>query len=462
VSEASATAVYLAMASMFFAIALWKGMAFLREPTPTLALMTANFVTGGVVYSVASPLGYRTLGSVFDHPWIATLPIYVGILVCYGKMHVLTVLWTPHPAAERSQTRREVALWALAYSLAVTIMVWSFLAADLDGPADPLRFNTQQADEPHALIFLAVFFGTLASATLNTWRRSRRAQVDDDWIAHALRWFGGSMVVTFGYVVCSAPAVTAAAIGRHELDTMGVLGSGFGVVGCIGTCYGMTGAAVSAWLRERRDSLALDPLWDLVVAGVDEQLSFDSARHPNHGDSDEQPSGSSGPAGHSAPDGQPTGRWDRLINIRWTLTRQVVEILDGFRELRVWVRDEPKQVLEALHGELLSNKAARERYGLPEGGLSPVDLEAAATAAVLRDAVERFQAARAAGTTTLPVPAGSPAEALGRKKAPYEERPRLVRVARALNDPLVEAALQVIRTAGDADQPSRETAIEAK
>ncbi|MDX3694834.1 hypothetical protein PV726_31775 [Streptomyces europaeiscabiei] len=442
-SETAATTVYLAMACMFLAIACWKGLAFLREPTPTLALMTGAFAMGGVVYAAASPAVYRGIGEALGQPWIATLPIYIGILMCYGCTHVLTLLWTAGSPDEPRSARRTITAWVSAYGISMAIMTGAFLRADLEGPADPLRFNTQQADEPHVLLFLGVFLTMLTSGTLNTWRRSRRTRLNDARLEHAIRWFAGSMLVVFGYVVCSVPAIVAAATGHKELDDVGVLGSCFGIVGCFGTCYGMSGAAVSAWLRERRDILLLEPLWDLVVAGVDEQLSFSSAHRPSSEDGGEAPPVSS------------TRRPNRFINVRWTLHRMVVEILDGIRELRVWISDEPKQVLEALYHESLENEAARAHYGIPKEGLSPVDLEAAATAAVLRDAVERFQAARESADwgVELPLPDRPAGVVPGKETAPAEERPRLLRVAYALHGPLVEASLQVLHNVRDADQP---------
>jgi hypothetical protein len=497
------------MAGMFFAIACWKGLAFTREPTATLALMTVNFFIGGAVYVLASPMGYEWLGTLSGQPWIATLPIYLGILVCYGKMHLLTLLWTPSRPDEPKHTLRTVTAWAVAYCVSLVIMTVAFLSADLDGPADPLRFNTDQADEPWVLTFLAVFLAMLTSGTLNTWRRSRRAKVLDERIAHALRWFGRSMVVTFGYVVCSGPAIIAAANGHHELDNVGVLGASFGMLGCVGTCYGMSGAAVSAWLRERHDIAQLQPLWDLVVADVDVELAFSSTR----------------------------ARPNRFLNIRWALHRRIIEILDGIRELRKWISDEPAQLLKALHHQSLANDtedesaaaagqdpvqhaaglprrkdavfvqgaairfisrlrrywssvsprgplrwrkrgidsplssgmvppsttAARSRFELPPGGLSPQELDAVVTAAVLRHAVGQLKARRVKQADnvghSVGLPDRSAVEVPGRDTAASQERPRLVRVARALNHPLVEATLQHLSASRGADQACREPAV---
>ncbi|WP_329020684.1 DUF6545 domain-containing protein [Streptomyces sp. NBC_01601] len=424
------------MAGIFFAIACWKGLALLREPTLTLALMTINFFIGGAVYVLASPAGYQWVGTASGQPWGATLPIYVGILVCYGKMHLLTILWTPPRPDEPKSALRMVTAWALAYCTSIVIMIVTFLDTHLDGPADPLRFNTEQADNPRILAFLAVFLVMLTSGTLNTWRRSRRAKVSDVWIAHALRWFGRSMVVTFGYVVCSVPAILAAAMGHHQLDNVGVMGASFGMLGCIGTCYGLSGAAASAWLRERRDIRLLQPLWCLVIVEVNAGLAFNSTRpRPNP-----------------------------FINIRWILHRRILEILDGIRELRQCITDEPALVLQELHRQSLGTAAARARFALPTGGLSPQELEAAVTAAVLRHAVPKLKEQRAQQNSTAGSSAGHGRPAFtvpGRNTAAAQERTRLVCVARALNHPLVEATLQIIETSHTTN-PTRSEAVSAR
>ncbi|MCQ1580433.1 MAB_1171c family putative transporter [Streptomyces parvus] len=416
------TAVYVAVAVLYLAVAGWKALAFLRSPTATLALMTAAFFVGGVVYVMASPAGYRTLGEAFGEPRIATLPIYVGILLCYATTHILTLLWTPARDTPRSIVRRTVSLWTTAYGLAITAMTVAFLHADLDGPADPLRFNTQQADSPHVLMFLAIMLVVLGSGTLNTWHRSRRTEGTDPQIRHALRWFGGSMLVTFGYVLCSAPAITLAAFGHQKLETLGVFGACFGILGCLGTCYGMTGAALTAWLRERRDTVALQPLWKLVVGDVDTGLMY-----------------------------SPTSAKPHVWGVvRIVLTRRIIEILDGIRTVQPWASAE---VAQAVHD--LSDRT------LPED-----ELEAIVTAAVLRDAAARYQAPAESmqhdGETAAVAPAGQAAGVLpGLGTAAQDERARLVRVARALQHPLVGAALElteVRRSAAASNAPHKESA----
>jgi hypothetical protein len=452
VSETSATVVYFIIASLHLSIAFWKGFALLRTPTPSFALQTATHAVGGIVYLVASPLGYRSLGSALGHPWFPTLPIYLGILICFATNHLLTILWTPSHPGVPWRARRSITAWSLGYGFSLTVMIIAFAGADLEGPAVPLEFNTEQVDDPHVLFFLTVFLAMLTCGTVSTWRRSRRAQIDDEAIMHSVRWFGASMLVTFGYVVCSAPAIAAAAAGHHQLDAVGVMGSGFGVVGSVMTCYGVSGAAVSKWVGERRDIAALQPLWELVVAEVDEELALGSTR----GQRGSRAEGASADPLRSTP--------HRLFNVRWTLTRRVIEILDGIRELERgdWVRSLPANSVRALHQEAMKVDEVRRKFGLGKKGLSEAELEAAATVAVLRDAVERLQTARKQRDSAAVAPrsggTNSAPNVPGNKTPAAKERPRLVRAARALDHPLVDASLQVVRSLPHVDGAAQATA----
>ncbi|MFJ4869214.1 MAB_1171c family putative transporter [Streptomyces sp. NPDC088757] len=412
-SEHATTTVYLAVAAVNLLISAWKGVALLRERTVTLALITLSFFVSVLVYAAASPAGYRGLGEATGRPSAATLPVYAGIIVCYAITHVLTVLWTVTPTpGGRARVNRRARAWAGAYAGAVVAMGAAFRSADLDGrPADPLRFNTDFAEgQPFVVAFLVVFLAALSCATLGTARLARRTVPADPGLRHAVRYFSVSMVVCFGYVVCNAPAVLCASLGSHALDEVGVLGSLFGTVAAVLTGYGMTGAAVSAWLRERRDVKALQPLWELAVRDVDERLAL-----------------------------APGGPGLRLTRVRFTLHRRVVEILDGMRVLRAWA--------SAGAAGAAGRHAAAAVPPLPAA-----ERQAVVTAAVLRDAALRLHGARVRAARTRrarPVPPDGPVVPLpGEDTAASDERARLVLVAAHLDHPLVAAALREL-WAGD-------------
>ncbi|MFC8587105.1 MAB_1171c family putative transporter [Streptomyces sp. NPDC057217] len=405
-SERTTTAVYLFVAAVNLLISLWKGAALLRERTVTLALITLSFAVSVLVYAAASPAGYRGLGEATGRPSAATLPVYAGIVVCYAITHVLTVLWTVPPSpGGRAGVHRRARAWAGAYGAVIVAMGAAFWSADLDGrPADPLRFNTDFAGQPLVLVFLVLFLAALSCATLSTARLARRTVPADPDLRHAVRYFGVAMVICFGYVVCNAPAVLVASLGSHALDDVGTLGSFFGTVAAVLTSYGMTGAAVSAWLRERRDVKALQPLWQLTVRDVDEGLALD-----------------------------PGGGGLRLTRVRFTLHRRVVEILDGMRVLRAW-----------------SSAGAAETAGRHAAAAVPplaaAERQAVVTAAVLRDAGLRLREARAHAARSRrarPVPPDGPVAPLpGEDTAASDERGRLLLVAAHLDHPLVASVLR--------------------
>lgn len=88
-SESTSNVVYLAIAIIDFVIAGWKCLALLRDRTPTLSLITVNFVASGLVFAMAAPAGYRMLGELTGSPSFATLPVYIGILSCFSLLHLL-------------------------------------------------------------------------------------------------------------------------------------------------------------------------------------------------------------------------------------------------------------------------------------------------------------------------------------------------------------------------------------
>lgn len=412
-SEQTATAVCLTVVAVNLLIGVWKGAALLRERTAAPALITLGSAVSALVYAAASPAGYRGLGEAAGRPSAATLPVYSGTVVCCAITHVLTVLWTATPSpGGRAGANRRARTWAGAYAAVVVAMAVAFVAADLDGrPADPLRFDTGFAEgRPSVLVFLALYLTALSCATLGTARLARRTAPEDPDLRHAARYFGASMVICFGYVVCNAPAVVLASLGSHALDDVGVLGALFGTVATVLTGYGVTGAAVGAWLRERRDVRTLRPLWRLAVKDVDARLALD-----------------------------PGGTGLCLTNVRFTLHRRVVEILDGMRVLRAW-----------------SSAGAAEVVGRHvEAAVPPLpaaERQAIVTAAVLHDAGLRLRAARAHAARTRqerPVPPAAPVARLpGDDTAASDERARLLLLAAHLDHPLVASALRELR-AGD-------------
>ncbi|MFE5596927.1 DUF6545 domain-containing protein [Streptomyces sp. NPDC056549] len=411
VSERVITAICLCIAAINLLIACWKAAALRRERTPTLALTTLGFFVSVLVYVAASPTVYDAIGKGTGRPSTATLPMYAGIIVCYGASHLSSLFWdSPGSSRHHARTRRRVSAWAGVYLAMITGMATSFLSADLSTClTDPIRFNTNCVEgRPSIFAFLTFFLSALSFATLNTARLAGRSKPQSNQLRHALRWFQFSMVIAFGYVLCSAPAVVLVSFGSHHLDEVGLLGVAFGALGAFITSYGMSGAAISAWLSDRRDIKSLHPLWNLVVVGVDSKLTF-------------------------GPSGLVLGR---LAHVRFTLHRRVIEILDGMRVLRSWS--------SPVVAEIVSKHV---RAGAEK--LSPELREALLTAAVLREAAERLGEAQRqavlAGCARPRSPDAHCASLPGEGTAASAERARLLLVARHLEHPLVVSSLKDVQ-----------------
>ncbi|WP_163010783.1 MAB_1171c family putative transporter [Streptomyces dangxiongensis] len=417
-SESLSNVVYLFLAVVGLVMAAWKSLALFRDATPTLALIVSMQTCGAVDYAMASPAGYRAIGEMTHQPSFATLPVYVGILICFAHAHILTLLWDPQARKATSSLRRVIA-WTLTYAFGASLMTTFFLFADPSGAVDPLRFNTTYADNPMIFLFLLVFLVMLTSGTLNTWRQCRRMELTDPQIQHSVRAFSLAMLAIFGYVVCSAPAIALAALGNHSLDTLGVFGSTCGAIGTVAIFYGLAGAATSAWWRERRDYKFLQPLWDLVVSTVDQNLAFSvRAAQSRH----------------------------LTVNVTFQLHRRVIEILDGIRVLRPWMSPTPMSAVHLLHDQHIAQ-------GSTWAPLAQQDLDAAVTAASLHDAVRRLQSARQKqghlGRTSRSQLHAEPVVRLPGDDTPAaNERDRLLRVSKALSHPLVSAALREANGAG--------------
>lgn len=411
-SEHASNIVYLTISLITCVIAGWKGLAALRDPTPTLILITTTFVCAVAVYLTAAPIGYRALGEAVGQPSFATLPVYIGILTCSAHLHALALLWDPRLRQTPGKVRRAITAWSTAYAAAAVVMAIAFCSADLSGPADPLKFNTNFAHDPLIFLFLTIFLIMLTCGTLSAWRHCRKMTLDDPTLQHVVRATSISNLFYFAYAVCNAPAIICAALGSHALDFVGVLGSFIGATGAFIASYGLSGAAVSAWLKEWRDTRALQPLWELVVASVDRELAFSQ---------------------HSAC-GHRLG-WNAGFNLH----RRVIEILDGIRTLRRWGSQAPVEAVYALH--------ARHGFQGKDGEpLPPHELEAIATAAALCFASERLQTARRAASSAgrpgrLTPPEQEAAPIPGEDTPAADERARLLRVAQALHHPLVATAL---------------------
>lgn len=401
----------LAVVSLLVAVALLvpgcaKVLAARSDPDATLRITASVLLLAALVFVLSAPPVYTWVCDTFDAPGLPSLLVYVITLLCVGHAHLLTLLWHPR-RREPEALRRSLARWVPAYAATVAAMVALYGAADLSGPAHPLSWATEYAHVPAILALHIVCFSALTVGTTVTVRLCRGpdgviALPARPEIAHGLRFFALAVAFDIGYAVGTLTAVVLAATGYHRLDFL--VGVGFAATVCsaLSACYGLAKPALAARRGEHRDHQALRPLWETVVAAVDARLIL--------------------PTGHH-----------RLWHTRFALVRRLVEIRDGTRTLRPWMRAAPAEAVRELAGQ------ARD---------SAFDLEAAQAAATLKDAAARFHAAQAAET---PVPPDADLAVLPGEDTPAaDERAHLVTVARHLDHPIVAAALERVR-AGQAD-----------
>jgi len=398
VSESILNVSYLAVALVELVNTVWKILVLRRDPTPALILTVPCLLFSVATFVLATPVVYRALGDASGQPNLPTLVVDVSIVLAFALCHVLSMLWNPQHRDDLKALRRRIIRWSGIYGLGVLLMLALFLAADIPGPSHPIDFNVTYGHDPLIFSWLMVFLFCHGCGIVGTYLQCRNVRTDDRRLNRSVRQFGRAMIFIFGFIICMALAILANFMGSHSLDWLAMVADGTGSIGAVIAGYALTGAAVGEWRQELRDVKALQPLWNLVAAGT----------------------------GHMPPNS------NRLMGgAGRRLMQRVIDIRDGTRRLRPWMSERPAQAVEALTSTM---------------GSPGMDLKAVQAAATLLDATARLNAARAAwraqGHQGEPPPPGAPEVVLpGEDTAQPDERGHLVRVAKALSLPIVEAAL---------------------
>jgi hypothetical protein len=279
---------------------------------------------------------------------------------------------------------------AVLYTLIASAMTALYFAADLSN-SPVVTFEASHARDPSAFAFLTVSCSAGAYALLATamecWKINYAIGTEYPPMSRALRAIGwGSNLIALSYALRELPLLTAAVTHRHP-DALRLVVPIVAGVGSHLVQYGYVSPAWAAWRRERRDFRELRLLWDLAVRSCDPDLTL-----------------------------HPPGRLTEALalNVRsWYLPRRVMEIADALRTLQPWMSPEPAQRVHLAAGELMP----------------PSEVTAACVAATLADAASR----KRRGLPPHPPHGASPLPDL----PPGEERSYLVRVAAALQHPLV-------------------------
>ncbi|MEU8868724.1 DUF6545 domain-containing protein [Streptomyces umbrinus] len=394
------TAVNLVIFAVCFTVGTAKAAAARSDRDTTLRITASVLLCASVVYLLSAPAVYRAVGTISGSPSLPSLVVSSAILLCVGHAHLLTLLWHPRRRTPDA-LRRQVILWAPMYGLAIAAMVVFFWTADLTGPARPLSFATSYAHVPAAFAFEMVYLAALVAGIIATVRQCRGpdgviALPERPELSDSLRLFAVAVALDFAYVVCTAAAVITAARGSHSLDFLAAAGSVASSTSALVASYGLAKPALAAREAERADHTALLDLWETVTEAT---------------------------AGTERP--QMT-----LWNRRYALSDLLAEILDGAHSLRPWMSPAPAQAVQAL----AETHPGGTKLALP-------DLKALQTAATIRYARQRRDAARQLG---LPTPDDTPTAGPVEKTPPTLARARQVLIARKLSDPLVVEALDRI------------------
>jgi hypothetical protein len=396
VSEATLNLIYVPIAVISGVIGCSKLRELLRGFRDYLMVITISSYMGVTAFLSMSPVVWHPLGRVSGVPALGSFTAYLSIFGYAAFHHILVLMWGRDSGAiTASRLSRKTRVLGVGYALIASGMTVCFLTAHT-GPARPWSFDVDLAHDPAILAFLCLYAGGCLFALWNAAREC--AKCADHLLDNGsqsvetirgLRWLSIGTVFIWLSFVPKAIGFLAAAAGHRELDALDTTSPLIGSFGALFNQAGYLGPAISAWLRERRDLRALRPLWNLVVPENAVHLARPGVFAETFG-----------------------------VGVRFHMFRRVIEISDALVLLRPW--------MDAAPAERVRAAAARQ-------GLTEDETEAAAAVAVVVDAVHRKRRDEPAQRTAA-------AQQLLPHVAPTMERERLVRMARALDAPVLRSA----------------------
>ncbi|MDI5966249.1 hypothetical protein POF50_020020 [Streptomyces sp. SL13] len=391
-SERASDIVYLVVVLIGCASAAVKASALRRGFSGSLVVIISCHVAGIGAFVSATPAVYRVIDALAGRTGLASLVAYSFIILFSAHAHLLAIIWAAEVRGGGTPRRRVTAL-AVCYAVILAAMTATFLRAGLTGPDHPLTFNVTFAGRPEVVVFLLVFLAGLSYSMLSAaWECRRGSRTDNPRLRGGLRTISLASLFIFGYVVFAGPSLAAAAWGWHGLDRLTDLGALSGTVGAFILNWGFSGHAVQVWWRDRSDYRRLRVLWETAVEGAGRTVAL-------------------------APPSRLVERWSLLSAGAWLLIRRLADICDAERALSPWMDPALAYAVEAAAGP----------------GGRPEEVRALASAAMLLDAVRRRGDGEPPAFRSLPRPDDV---------EPAGERTHLVRVARALDHPVVLAVLR--------------------
>lgn len=276
----------------------WRDSAY-RTLVVTLLLQCLTFTMGAVAMGGDSFLGVGNL---------AILVMHVSAVAFCVSAQIILLRW----ATATEETVRRARYWLVTGVAVCALLIVLFLVAD--GPGRPATdFNTGSG-QPLVLIYLLVFIVSQAVPCVTIFRQCGpyARMADKASLRQALRMLSVAAVILFLYCLCRTVNILTAAAGIG-IGAWTVAASVFSAAGIVTLSLSLTisswegpVARLTDWARSYRSYRALYPLWrDLYESSPDIVL---------------EPPGSAS-----------------VSDLNYRLHRRVIEIRDGWRDLRPYI-----------------------------------------------------------------------------------------------------------------------------
>ncbi|MFE9171058.1 MAB_1171c family putative transporter [Streptomyces kebangsaanensis] len=275
----------------------WRDNAY-RTLVVTLLFQCLTFTMGAVAMGSESFLGVGNL---------AILVMHVSAVAFCVSAQIILLHW----AADDEKTVRRTRYWLITGVVLNVLLTALFLIAD--GPGRPASdFNTGSG-QPLVLTYLLAFVVSQAVPCVTIFRQCGpyARMTDNASLRQALRLLSVAAVILFLYCLARTVNILTAASGI-DIGVWQVAASVFSAVGIVTlslsltmSSWGPPAAKLLEWVRSYRSYRVLYPLWrDLYESSPDIVL---------------EPPGAS------------------VLDLDYRLHRRVVEIRDGWRDLRPYI-----------------------------------------------------------------------------------------------------------------------------
>ncbi|WP_030830959.1 MAB_1171c family putative transporter [Streptomyces hygroscopicus] len=291
---------YAALVYRLFQIRRSRRETAYRTLVITLALQSLTFTMGAVAMGSDRFLGVGNL---------AILVMHLSAVAFCVSAQIILLRW----ATDAEEAERKARSWLIT-GIGLTVLLTAlFLVAD--GPGRPASdFNTGSG-QPAVLTYLLVFMVSQAVPCVTILRQCGRyaRMASKTSLRQALRLLSVAAVILFLYCAARVVNVLTAACGI-DIGAWTLAASVFSALGIVTLSLSLTisswGASVTKlleWARGYRSYRALYPLWrDLYESSPDIVL-------------------------------EPPGAGASVSDLDYRLHRRVIEIRDGWRELRPYI-----------------------------------------------------------------------------------------------------------------------------